>query len=456
MKKRILAISAGQTEYKKQTNAVKGHIRYLNYGLLGLATMIRDVLGLDVVMAQGDGRSPEDFLAWLEECGVRVGECERILLSVPSYYSVSWCVSLCELMHTRYGRCVSVGGRWVVDDDPDWIRRKLVYVDEIVVGFGEHPLAQLLCPERAHLVREGRTQCFEHLDYSIMLGYEHYQPSIEVSRGCGSGCAFCADKANKRLQNIAVDNVMRELDYLDSVYSDYTYYLEAPHFCFSPSWVDEFVKRVREREVMHPWRCTTRVESVPLGKIGELASSGLKILDIGLESASPEQLLRMGKTRDPERYLERAHAVLEECAREGVWVKLNILLFAGENAETVRQTLTWLRERRHLIKGVAVSTLVYYKGAGSLDDLVALGARVPEGADLGGSGYIDLDLSDEMSVDTARVAALNICREMMSARDYYDIKSVSYFERGYTYRDFLADVAASDPESLPFATDRDD
>ena len=185
--------------------------------------------------------------------------------------------------------------------------------------------------------------------------------------------------------------------------------------------------------------------------IGKLAATGLKILDIGLESASPTQLLKMNKTKRPEAYLEKALKILEECKKYGVWVKLNILLFAGETYETIAETVSWLQKHKHLIKGVAVSSLVYYKGSGALDELLEQGAKVPLGYDVNDYGFVDLDLSDEIDNKATKKLSLDIFRLMMTQKDYYDIKSVSYFERGYTYAQFENDVACCEhPEKLPF------
>ena len=60
--KKILAISAGQFLHKKITNPIKRRIRYLNYGLLGLATIIKNKLGLDISVFQGDEKTPQELI----------------------------------------------------------------------------------------------------------------------------------------------------------------------------------------------------------------------------------------------------------------------------------------------------------------------------------------------------------------------------------------------------------
>ncbi|MBR2650172.1 MAG: radical SAM protein [Clostridia bacterium] len=449
---RIIAISAGQYTHKKGTDPIKEHIRYLNYGLLGLATVLHDRLGLDVTVAQADSDTPGMLIERLSKRQVHIEEYDCVLLSIPSFYSIEWCADFCKIIKEEYGKAIIAGGRWVVDNNTEWVKRKIKHIDTVIEGFGEKRLAELFCPERAETVAEGALQCFDHLNYELLIDHKLYQPSIEISRGCGAGCLFCADRSGKRLQNTPVESVIAEMEYLDRIYGDYSLYLEAPHFHFAKPWCEKLLAAVRKREKIIPWRCTTRVESVPIDMIGTLAATGLKIIDIGLESASPIQLKRMNKTKNPEGYLDRVVKILEECKRHNVWIKLNVLLYAGETKETIAQTAEWLAEYKHLIKGISVSTLVYYKGAGRVEDLIAEGAAIPLGEDPEEKGYTDLDLSAEISAAEAKKYAVLLSQNMMDQRDYYDIKSLSYFERGYTYEHFLSDLQKCDPALLPFSS----
>lgn len=456
-RRKIIAVSAGQDCFKRvYSSALDMRTRYLNYGLLGLCTILNEKLGLDIMMIDGFPKTPDEVFSRLEKEGIDLLEdCDCILLSIPSFYSIEWCASFCEKAKKRYNKRIIVGGRWVVDNNEEWIREKLIYIDEIICGFGEKKLAELLAPDKAHTVEDGSLSTFDHLNYNLLLDYQQFQPSIEISRGCGSGCAFCSDRANKRLQNKPVSDVMRELDMLDNSFGDYTVYLEAPHFVFNQEWCQEFVNAMKKRKKIVGWRCTSRVESIPIERIGMLAEAGLKVIDIGLESASETQLVRMNKTKHPKQYLERATKILEECQKHGVYVKLNILLFAGETQKTIDETICWLKERRHLIRFISVSSLVWYRANGDLDSLLALGAKIPENIQnsFQGEGYINLDLSEEISHNKALSIGFEISRMFTSHRDYFTIKSIGYFERGYTYETFLDDIHDTNPVHLPFHPD---
>lgn len=449
--KLILAISAGQSLYKKEVNPLQRHSRYLNYGLLGLVTMLHDKGNLPIHMFQGEG-TPQEMLYTIKKEGIQLDrDCQCVLLSIPSSYSVTWSQIFCKLLREESNLPIVVGGRWVVDGQREWVLERIPQVTHIIEGFGERHLAKFFDIPDADLIPEGNTTCFEYFDYTLLHNYQEYQPSIEISRGCGCGCQFCLDRYNLRLPNKSVSVIMKEFDQLDKLYSTYSVYLEAPNFYFEPRWVDEYHNTVSSRSVIIPWRCTTRVESVPLAQLKKLSESGLKIIDVGLESASHSQLLRMGKTKQPTVYLEQAERLLVECNKHGILVKLNILLYAGENEKTIGETMQWLKDRREIIHGVSVGSIVYYKGMGNFDELTRFGASIVCGEDLECHGYANLNPSPTLSFKQSQNLCIQISKSVMTHQEYFDLKSHSYFERGYDYSDFVRDIATCDPKRLPFA-----
>lgn len=452
---KIIAISAGHDITKKGNNPIRNRIRYLNYGLLGLATILRHQGGLDITVFQADSFTVEQLIEVIEQEGIDIyNECECFLLSIPSYYSITWCMKFCEIVKLKYNKKIIVGGRWVVDHHTAWIQEKLKYVDTIIEGFGEKKLAEYFMFPGWESINDGNTKCFDWLDYELLYDFKKYQPCIEISRGCGAGCQFCADKKHKRLRNKPVDIIMRELGHLDQMFGAYSVYFEAPHFVFEQSWIDQLCENLQSRKHPFQWRCTSRVETVPIHKLAQMRETGLKVLDIGLESASKQQLVNMHKTFTPERYLDQAEKLLLACKENDIWVKFNLLLYAGETHATVDETVRWLNARRELIKDVSVSSLVYYYNMDSIFELQELGASIPNGSNIENLGYINLDLSPEIDHLEAHRISTQIPKYIANQKDFYEIKAISYFERDYTYSSFLEDLKKCDIAELPFIIDK--
>lgn len=451
--RKIIAVSAGQMLYKKDNSILTKRIKYLNYGLLGLVTILNENLSIDITMFQADDLLPTELFEEIITSGININDCECLLLSIPSFYSISWCKEFCALIKDNYHVKIIAGGRWVVDGNKIWLNKKIGNIDEYIEGFGEQKLYRLLGGNDS-IVKDGATHCFKKLDYTLLYKYQQYQPSIEISRGCGAGCYFCADKNNQRLPNKSVNDIIIELDDLDNLYQKYSVYFEAPHFVFEKEWTKELCHKLCNRNNNTTWRCTSRVESIPLDKLKELSESGLKVIDIGLESASIEQLYKMGKSKYPEKYIKRTERILEVCSKFNIWVKLNILLYAGETYKTIGETEKWLTKNKDLIKDISVSSLVYYKNSEDISKFIKQGATIPNDQSLEDQGYVNLNLSNEISYLTAKKYTKSLPKIVANMRDYYDIKSISYFSPNYTFEDFKSDIINCEDAELPFRKNR--
>ena len=239
--------------------------------------MIKHKCNKEIIMFQGEYCTPSELIIKINNAGINIAhECNVILLSIPSSYSVSWCKSFCRTIKDCYGTKIVVGGRWVVDNNEKWIKENLIYVDEIIAGFGEQAVLQMF--NASSNIYDGSKKCFEWFDYSILFEYEKYQPCIEISRGCGSGCQFCADSSNIRTKNKDIHLIYNELDEIDRLYNDYSLYLQAPHFIFEKQWIDDLIPALESRKSLRNWRCTTRVETVDIKKLPRLRQSGLKVI----------------------------------------------------------------------------------------------------------------------------------------------------------------------------------
>ena len=231
-------------------------------------------------------------------------------------------------------------------------------------------------------------------------------------------------------------------------------YFQSSLFLPSPRWASSLREEAERRNLNIQWRCETRADAMLPETVEHLAAAGLKVIDLGLEAASPRQILAMGKSKNVDRYLRSASNLLAACKANGIWVKANVLLYAGETAQTIDETRAWLDQHSDAIKGVSVGPVVVFgpprHSRPMLEELTRSGARAVEETASEQRGITSIHLSHEIDCDAAETIALDLSKRYMDEDAYFDLKAFSYYPRQYRRADFDSDVLASDAKSLPF------
>ena len=359
-----------------------------------------------------------------------------------------------------------VGGRWVVAEDGAWLRSQIPDVDLVIFGTADHLIDRVMEPRSWKLIAEadisplpmlsGASGALSRMDYTLLDDANDFTPSFEISRGCGRNCGFCAESKVPLTQPKAAAELAQEIEEATLALGQRNFhaYFEASLFQPSTQWSGQLVTQLKARELDIHWRAETRVDHMAARQVEILAKAGLKVLDLGLESASAKQLAIMEKTHAPDIYLGKASELLQACHDNGVRTKVNVLLYAGESEQTLDETRNWLDKHAALIKGVSAGPLIVYRyGDESKSFLASLeqyGTRAVSDVALDEQGFADLHLSGAVSHTDAMRLARGISRTMMTGRDYFDLKSFSYFPPGMTYESFLEHCASARPEDLPF------
>ena len=162
-----------------------------------------------------------------------------------------------------------------------------------------------------------------------------------------------------------------------------------------------------------------------------MANSGLKVIDLGLESASPEQIIKMQKASNPDRYLDLASKLINACKENDIWVKVNFLLYAGETEKTYFETISWLDDHKNSIKGVSVGPVMIFGSPQTSKELKCNiekhGGRIVDINSNDFNGIAEIHPSVDISNKDAEFLSLEASRRYMKKTDYFDLKSFSYY-----------------------------
>lgn len=449
----VVFISAGLLAPKKRDHALARRQQYLNYGALTLATQLNRA-GTPSRLFHGGHEPPDVLIERLEALGL-LPSIHPVMLSMPSFYALAWAQNFCRVLRARHRNVrIVVGGRWVTSPDPAWLHSLLPEADLVVPGLGEAVIGDLVGGSVGTSIEPSMP--VHGLDHSLVYDFKSFQPSIETSRGCGMGCAFCEERAIPLSRLRDPDQLAALLQEASDQYGgeEIHPYLQSSFFLPNPRWAARLAQAVAGRASSMPWRCETRVDAMKPETVAHLAAAGMKVIDLGLESASPRQIVSMNKAADPERYLRAASDLIHACRENGVWVKANILLYAGETADTISETQAWLDNHATAIKGVSVGPVVVFGPPTTTGSFVAelesLGGRPVDEHSAGSSGITQIHPSLSIDAEEAEQVSLDLSRRYMDADAYFDLKAFSYYPRGYDREMFDADLANSSLTALPF------
>jgi len=447
-------------EFPPDTSGRSGHFRskeyLLNAGLLSIATYLKNI-GIDVLLCDlTTATNPEkEFQALVSAYMPKfVGISNQ---SCHSYLSTMKCSSIAKSVD--HSIKVIVGGLHA-SGIPKVLLRECDDVDIIVVGDGELVVADLIKGTNTSGYKKGNARSLidrlqppnlKNLpspDYTLYPDYRLFVPYVEESRGCTFKCTYCISPTIHRgIRFWYPRTIAASLASLQNLYGleGFHAFIEANNFAANHKRTRALVDILGSSDIS--WRAESRSDTFPIYLLDRLVDSGLRVLDIGLESGSPEMLLRMKKTKSPKAYLDACIKIAEKISANGkCLLKLNIMLFYGETLASLKETREYLK----LVSSICPLSL----GIGPVrmePGSKMFNENIPE-IDL--SKYKDtfwekvhcypIDLSPEISFEAANKICLEIAQEFQTSKTYFEAKRHSQLRYDMTYAEFM-----KQSESIP-------
>ena len=200
------------------------------------------------------------------------------------------------------------------------------------------------------------------LDYSMYPNAKSFTPFIEESRGCHLSCNYCNNSEFflGKPQTKSIEKFRDDVENATSFFGkDALYAIMTPNFKYRDSLKkldilkQSGIKWSTEISCDVPWH--TRIRN--------FSESGMFLLNVGFESASPKTLERMNKVRNIEKYLDRAINILNERAKyDNLKVRFNIMIYAGDTTTDISTTINFLEKHSTNLDAIVCCPTIAYPG----------------------------------------------------------------------------------------------
>ena len=184
---------------------------------------------------------------------------------------------------------------------------------------------------------------------------------ILSSRGCPAACTFCSnDVTGRRFRYRSPGSVAAEVALLRDRHGLRGFSFFDDSFAVGRRRVRELCGAIAGSGAPIWWSCTAHPAHLDREVLADLARAGCAGIDIGMESADPRMLLRIGKGVTVERVLD----VLAWCRDEGIHCVVNLMFgWPDETDEELDATIAFLDRATPLAGGFnARGVVVPYPG----------------------------------------------------------------------------------------------
>ena len=277
-------------------------------------------------------------------------------------------------------RAFIVGGGHHFAQAPEDALRRIDALDAVVVGQGEETLAELLecLPDTDAL---GRIQGLVWRDRDGQIVFNEPRPlmkdinglpmpawelfdlsaydmrminadedrmlGVMTMRGCPHRCVFCGSSITRRVQFLAPELAVDQLEHLRKNYGMTAFRLYDDTPLVRKSHAMAFCEEILRRDLKLEWWGNSRAQHLDPDVLALMRRSGCKVISLGVESGSDKVLRASKKDVTAEEMVE----AFENVARAG-FEKVTVCLLLGlpgESPQTIDESVAVVRKLRAIV-----------------------------------------------------------------------------------------------------------
>lgn len=168
------------------------------------------------------------------------------------------------------------------------------------------------------------------------------------SRGCAFNCLYCPYKAYYGyLRKRSIDSVVHELKYLKNNYKIKSIQFRDPLFTGDRQRAYKLALEMIKNKINLEWGCETHVNCLDYELIDKLYESGMRSVNLGIESEDADILKNASRISAPKK---KEIEIIAYCHKKGINVSaFYIIGFPEDTRESVLKTLNYAKRLNTLV-----------------------------------------------------------------------------------------------------------
>ncbi len=177
--------------------------------------------------------------------------------------------------------------------------------------------------------------------YQIVTGRGVTLPMLG-SRGCPYACSYCPYRVNSKYRVRSAENIIEEIRYLSRIYNIRGIAFRDPNLTLDKKRAREFAELLLRENLDIRWGMEARIDRMDPDLIQLLFRSGLRSIEVGVESSNPKTLEENNRKTTPASEQER---IISYCHQLGIRVIANYTLgLPNDTIEGIRDTIRYAKK----------------------------------------------------------------------------------------------------------------